>query len=124
MSTLTIPELVGAEARAHGLLLHHLTPAQRGTFLATGRFWHRGCYSWYVFVGDSVYQHQDIGPVYSWCLTVYESVPSYDRVLTRLLLLRCDEQAYLYTANAGGGCAPAWDNEIRQAFGSPPTAEC
>lgn len=95
-----------ARERARGLLLEHLTPAQRKTFEKNAWFVVEGGRSKKRYrieargVAGNVYQLDQKGHVVAtFCGHADHSIPDYDQYLAQKLMLEANEDAYLALAN-------------------------
>ncbi len=95
-----------ARTRAHELLLEHLTPAQRKTFVEN---------KWFMVEGDSKtrYRIKDTGSIvanidvlnatgavtHRLCGHARHGIPHSDQLLVQKVMIECDEAAFLRIAN-------------------------
>lgn len=93
-----------ADARARELLLSHLSPSQRRDLEARGGFWVTSQFgNRYWVTRRTAVRFDDRGSALQrYCIHAVDPlVPDDDNALSRMLLLKCDEERFLSTANPG-----------------------
>lgn len=91
-------------ARALELLLSHLTPRQREDFVALGGFWVVSQFQnlYWVSTTTAIRFEREVA-VQGYCIYAFSdigNIPPEDNALTRMILLKSDEERFLQTANA------------------------
>jgi hypothetical protein len=93
-----------AQARAHALLLSHLTRSQRRDYETRGGFWVWSQFgNLYWVTRHTAIRFDERGvALQRYCIHAIDpNVPAEDNALMRKLVLECDEDRFLRTANGG-----------------------
>jgi hypothetical protein len=103
-----------AETRARELLLSHLTKTQKADLETKEGFWviSQSKSKYWVTRSTAVRFDERGSAIQRYCIhAVDPEIPADDNALTRKILLECDEERFLNTANPGS--PGAWDFERR-----------
>lgn len=98
------PKAEKARDRARELLLSHLTPTQRHDFETRNGFWQISQFgNKYWVTKSTAVRFDDRGcAIQRYCIHAVDSkIPAEDNALIRKLLLECNEEHFLRTANPG-----------------------